>query len=135
MLNMLYEAAVACNGKVSVTKPKGGQYDIGIYLDKNKYWVGIYYSEPEKLRFINYCSINLEAAEKLGVGEVTKVRNASHPCWVRDEELDSEPIHFFSRSKVEQMRWLEGFLRECLKMARSIELPGQPPIPEEPEES
>ena len=39
----------------------------------------------------------------------------------------------FARSKVSQMEWLEGFLRECLAKARSIETPDQPPIPEEPE--
>ncbi len=28
-----------------------------------------------------------------------------------------------------------GFLRECLTIARSLETPDQPPIPEEPEET
>jgi hypothetical protein len=53
--------------------------------------------------------------------------------WWRSAELNSEPIHFFARSKVSQMEWLEKFLRECLTLARSIETPDQPPIPEEPE--
>ncbi len=31
------------------------------------------------------------------------------------------------------MEWLEKFLRECLALARSIETPDQPPIPDEAE--
>ena len=34
-----------------------------------------------------------------------------------------------------QMEWLIAFLRECLKLARSVETPDQPPIPEKQEES
>jgi hypothetical protein len=44
-------------------------------------------------------------------------------------------VHFFSRSKVSQIEWLIGFVRECLTMARSIQTPDQPPIPEEPPEA
>lgn len=54
--------------------------------------------------------------------------------WWRGVELDSEEVHFFSRSKVSQMQWLEGFLRDCLTLAKSVETPDQPPIPEQPEE-
>jgi hypothetical protein len=131
LLNMLFEAGVAC--KVAVKKAAGWDY-IGINLDGLKYWVGVNYSEPEKLWFVTRCRIDPEAATRLGVGELTEENWVpGRYRWWRGVELDSEPVHFFSRTKVNQMEWLESFVRECLSMARSIETPDQPPIPEQPE--
>lgn len=133
LLTMLLEAASAC--KVPVKKAAGWGYS-GINLDGLKYWVGVYHDEPEKLWFGTRCRIDPEAAARLGVGELTEESWVpGHYRWWRSAELYSEAIYFFSRSKVGQIQWLMGFLRECLDMARSIETPDQPPIPEEPEES
>jgi hypothetical protein len=133
MLNMLYEAAIAC--KVSVKRSASSEY-IGIRLDGQKYWIGLIYEDPEELWFGTRCQIDPEAANRLGEGELAE-ENWVPGCyrWWRGAELNSEAIHFFSRSKVGQIQWLMSFLRECLTMARSIETPDQPPIPEEPEES
>ncbi len=125
LLNMLFEVAAAC--KTSPKKAAAWDY-IGLSLERNKYWVGLYYEAPEELVFETvHCRINPEAATRLGVGE------SDEENWWRGVELDSEPVHFFSRDKVSQMRWLQNFLRECLDTARSIETADQPPIPEEPE--
>lgn len=123
-LNMLFEAAAAC--KVTAKRMAGWEF-IGVRLDEGKSWVGIFYANPEKLCFATRCRIDPEAAVRLGVGELKEEswvpgRNR----WWRDIELDSEEVHFFARTKVNQMRWLEGFLRECLDMARRIEVPGDP---------
>jgi hypothetical protein len=132
LMNMLLEAAAAC--KVPVQKAVGWDY-IGLHLDGRKYWVGVDFAEPEKLWFRTRCRIDSEAAARLGVGEMTEDSWVpGRYRWWRGVELDSESVHFFSRSKVSQMQWLEDFLRECLAQARSIETPDQPPIPEEPEE-
>ena len=131
MMNMLMEAAVAC--KVSVKKSAGWDYN-GLNLDGKKYWAGVNYAKPDKLRFSTRCRIDPEAARKLGFGEVTEANWVSGGYrWSKEIELDSEAVHFFSRSKVGQVEWLEAFLRECLSMARSIETADQPPIPDEPE--
>ncbi len=127
LMNMLTEAAAAC--KVSSKTSAAWNYN-GLRLD-GKYWIGIYYGDPENLYFGTRCKINPEAVRKLGLGQVTE--EVWGFCWSRREELNSEPVHFFSRTKVGQMEWLEGFLRECLTMARPIETPDQPPIPDEPE--
>lgn len=133
LMNMLVEAATAC--KVAVQKIAGWDY-IGLKLDGQKYLVQVIFSEPEKLWFGTRCRIDPEAAAKLGVGEVAEESwIPGRYRWWRGVELDSESIHFFSRSKVSQMQWLEDFLRECLNQARSIETPDQPPIPEEPEQA
>lgn len=133
LLNMLFEAASAC--KVSAKKTARWDY-IGLALDGGKYWIGLEYSDPEWLWFSTWCRIDPEAAARLGSGALTEETwIPGRYCWTQGAELDSEAIHFFSRSKVSQMRWLEDFLRDSLAKARSIETPDQPLIPEEPEES
>jgi hypothetical protein len=132
LMNMLFEAASAC--KVQVRKRAEWEC-IGLNLDGLKYWVGVTFSEPEKLWFGTRCRIDPDKAAKLVVGELTEESWVpGRYRWWRGVELDSEPVHFYSRYKVDQMQWLERFLRECLEMARTIETPDQPPIPEEPEE-
>src|SRR5213079_3191710 len=104
-------------------------------LDGTKYWIGVILSEPEKLWFGTRTRIDPEAAAKLGVGELEEVSWVPGGFrWWNGAELEPAPVHFFARSKVAQMEWLEQFLRDCLAKARSIETPDQPPIPEEPEE-
>src|SRR5205085_2584948 len=108
---------------------------LGLKIDERKYWVGVWFPEPEKLWFSTRCRIDPEKAAKIGVGELgEETWVPGRTTWNRGVELDSEPVHFFARSKVSQMQWLESFLRECLDQARPIETPDQPPIPEEPEE-
>ncbi|MBX3399052.1 MAG: PD-(D/E)XK nuclease family protein [Gemmataceae bacterium] len=122
LMNMLVEAANAC--KVSVKKLPQWD-DIGVYLDGKKYWIGVNFSEPELLYF-NTCDCRIDpiAAGKLGVGKVEQEDwIPGQNRWMRWVELDSEEIHFFARSKISQMEWLENHLRECLSMAKSIEIP------------
>jgi hypothetical protein len=132
LMNMLFEAATAC--RVTVRKSAYWDY-LGISLDGGKYWVGIQFSSPDKLWFATYCRINRDTANKLLDGEVSEDSDAwGGYSWQRGVELDSEEVHFYSRSKVSQMQWLETFLRDCIAKARSIETPDQPPMPKEPEE-
>ncbi len=131
LTTMLFEAVTAC--QVSVKKAVGWDY-IGLNLD-GKYYIGLNFSEPEMLWFVTRCRIDAEAAAKLGVGELTEENWVpGRYRWWRGVELDSEAVHFFARSKVSQMQWLESFLREYLAQARSIETTDQPPIPDEPQE-
>lgn len=137
LFDMLMEAAAAC--KVSAKKSVGWDptWNIGINLEKKKYWLGVNSADPETLWFGTYhCRIDPEKAARLDgeEGEDTSVPGSYR--WWRKADLNSEPIHFFARSKVGQIRWLMSFLQECLDMAHSIETLDQPPpIPEEPEES
>ncbi len=134
LLNMLYEAARAC--KVPIDKKSASWDYMGLNLDGMKYWIGIDFADPEKLWFGTRCRIDPEAAAKLGVGNLTEESGVpGRYRWWRTAELNSESIHFSARSKISQMEWLEGFLHECLTMARSITTPDQPPISEEPEGS
>lgn len=133
LMNMLVRAAEAC--QVSVKNDAKWNEYIGLQLDQQKYWVGVYYAEPERLWFSTQdgCRVDPGRVAKLGAGELTTADPATGQYrWSRGEELESEQVHFFARSKLSQMQWLEGFLRECLDQARSIEASGQPPVPEQP---
>jgi GMP synthase C terminal domain len=123
MLNMLLEAVAAC--KVPATKNAAWDY-VGLKVD-GKFWVGFYFTDPDKLCFLTQCKIQREAATKLPVGEVSEstwIPGGSR--WGRSAELASEDIHFFARSKVSQMQWLQKFVTETLAMARAIVSPDQP---------
>lgn len=130
--NMLMEAARAC--KLAVNKSVSWEY-LGLTLD-GKYWFGVILAEPEKLWFgTERCQIDYDRATKLGVGEIEEAPwTPGRYQWWRGVELESEAAHFFSRTKIGQIRWLEEFLRDCLTKAHSIETPEQPPIPEITEE-
>jgi hypothetical protein len=131
MMNMLREAAAAC--KVSAKTSAAWNYN-GLNLDGMKYWVGVDYVDPDKIWFRTRGRIYPDAARKLPIGEVTQESWVPGGYrWCRSAELNSEDVHFFARSKVSQMEWLEAFLSDCLRKARSVETPDQPPIPEEPE--
>lgn len=136
MLDMLFEAAAACKVTAKRAVYWEPSWSIGINLEGKKYWFGVNSAEPETLWFGTYrCRIDPEKAARLE-GEVVEDKSVPGSYrWWRGVELNSEVVHFFSRSKVGQIRWLEIFLRECLDMARSIESADQPPIPEGPEES
>ena len=134
MLNMLYEAGAAC--KVTAKISASVEY-IGVKIDGagRKYWVGTDYVTPDRLCFGTSSQIDPKKAAELGVGQLTEESWVpGRYRWWRCVELDSEPIHFFSLSKVKQMEWLVRFLRESLELAHRIETPDQPPPADEPEE-
>lgn len=137
LLNMLFEAASACKiaAKRTLGKAGPGRDYIGFKLD-GKYWVGIEFAKPGTLWFRTWCRIDPEAAARLPVGQLgEEYWIPGRTCWERAIELDSEDVHFYSRHKVAQFQWLEGFLRDCLEKARSVETPDQPPIPDDPTEN
>lgn len=127
LMTMLTEAAAACR----VPFQKGSGWDaLGVTLDRGKYWVGVKCSEPEKLWFGTKARIHTEAGGRLPGWEVLPP-GGEFTAW-RGEELDSPAVHFYSRSKVEQMEWLEDFIRVSLELARAVETPDQPPPPDDP---
>ena len=51
-------------------------------------------------------------------------RNKGTGCgWFRELALDSEEVHFFSRSKASQLQVLEDFIRDSLALVKYIESP------------
>lgn len=121
-LVMLQEAATACrlSARQSLTLENAG-----FTLEGGKYWLGLNFEEPDKLWFGTRCQIDVKAAEALGEGSIESDVSwvpGGHRWW-RVGELESEKVHFYNRSKVGQMQWLETFLRESLEFTRRIELP------------
>ena len=120
--NMLLEAATVCN--VSIKPTCAWEY-IGLILDR-KYWITILFAEPQTLWFSTCCSLDPKKARQLGIELEEKSDDPGGYHWETGADLESEEIHFFSRSKESQMKWLEEFLRKCLSKARSIESSEQP---------
>jgi hypothetical protein len=117
LTDMLYEAAAACGLKGSI---RGDRNYLGVYLDHNKYWIGVYFERPEFLIFENLKSaMNKEEVKNLGW---TMFQDESG-CF-RELNLESEEVHFFARSRASQIQVLEKYLRECLELAKRIEVPG-----------
>lgn len=123
LLDMLEEVIRAC--KASVRKSNSWDW-IGFWLD-SKYWIGVVFDDPEQLHFqTEGCRIDPQAANDLEVGMLVEPSSApGGVMWRRTAELNSEEIHFYSRSRAGQVQWLEGFLQECLAMARTIETSNQ----------
>jgi hypothetical protein len=122
LMNMLVEAANFC--KVSVIK-KPRWDNTGLELDGKRYWVGVNHDEPEYLYFsTDQMLIDVEAANRLPVGKTNQSQDVpGGTYWLRWIELDSEDVHFFARSKISQMEWLEQFLKESIEIAKTIERP------------
>jgi hypothetical protein len=130
LIDMLQEAASACGLKL---RYQSYPRQLGIGLNHPAYWVGIYFDRPEVLVFTtNYRRVNPKTADRLGIGGVFEEKGAAG--WRREVNLDSEDVHFFSRSKASQLQFLETFLRECLETVRKIEIPEDRPTEPEADE-
>jgi hypothetical protein len=126
--DMLREAASACGMQA---QPIGNAWDLGVFLNKRSYWIGIEYDQPEVLTFMTWNrSVDKATAEGLGVGIVTEWDDHKGYSWQRSLNLQSEDVHFFARSNASQLQLLEQFLRECLDMVKRIEIPGGEAPPE-----
>jgi hypothetical protein len=120
--DMLTEAATACGLKA---QPWGSRNEMGVNLNNSSYWIGITYDSPQILTFWTYKGkkVDKDKAAHLGKGSVFEWDDKTGFGWKRELDLESEDVHFFARSKASQMQLLESFLKECLKMAQSVELP------------
>jgi hypothetical protein len=125
LTNMLGEAAAACGTKV--VRKSWTDEAIGLTLTGG-FWVGVEFDEPDTLWFSTVDNpFNPEAVgEHPGWEQYPKSWRAGECYACRKLALDSEEVHFFSRSKVSQMECLEGFLRECLQQAKSFGTTGSP---------
>jgi hypothetical protein len=132
---MLQETARACQ---IPEKSYMSVDQVGYTLQGGRYWFGIMLAEPEKLWFATRGRIDPDAARRLGIGSVEPDEPGNRVPggmrWWRAGELESEEVHFYLLSKVKQIQWLEKFLRECLELARQIEIPDSTPDPPEPPE-
>jgi hypothetical protein len=103
-LRMLNEAAAGCRMPMEW---RFSQQGLGIFLD-GQYWLGLSFEEPDQLCF------QVDAPVASGI-----------PPWRCTAQLGSAGVRFYSLTAVEQMRWLETFLHECLEEACHLPVPDQ----------
>jgi hypothetical protein len=118
--DMLYEIAAASGCHAQLW---GDKNYLGVRLEKGTYWLGFYYFQPKYLVFStdNKHTVDKDEAARQGIDGVYRLEHMSGHGWRRQTNLESEDVHFFSRSKESQMQFLIRFLQESLETVRRIE--------------
>ncbi|MEW6291510.1 MAG: hypothetical protein AB1545_16865 [Thermodesulfobacteriota bacterium] len=108
---MVSEALAA--QKIPIYRASPGWEWYGFYIEEKKLFVGIYYDTPNAIQVTSECKIKVSDGAKLdlGVVEFGKWRNFLF--------LDSEEVHFFSRSIPSQAQCIEKFIRESVDYAKA----------------
>lgn len=127
LMELLREGLKHCDvkhGGVSFDLP----YAVGIQLDGKRYHVGVRFDEPSLLQFRTYeVRVDPDRARALAVGEIyehefpNKERGTYR--WRNVMNLAPENAAFFSLSTAEQLKQIQEFLQESLRVARQIEVP------------
>jgi hypothetical protein len=91
----------------------------GYNVELMRYFVGVYIKEASLLRFRTYGqAVDAAKAESLGCGKTW--RKGTHVRWENVVDLDSKQIGFFEMSTSDQMRFIEGFVKESLELVELI---------------
>jgi hypothetical protein len=101
--------------------------DIGFFADGSQYWVGITLTEPNLLLARTWkFKVDKDKAERLGVASGLfksnwpKETRGPHR-WSRSVDLESEEAHFFSRTKANQLQFVEEFLKGFVETVKKVE--------------
>ena len=115
---MLGEAATAVNQR-SVKPGRSAEWT-GFWLERKQYWIGFRYDDPHILILeAHRTAINQEAIAALGTGEAIE-ESPGVWIWQNWVDLESEEADFFSRTRNDQLQFLERFIRESLAVARQL---------------
>ncbi len=112
LIAMLNEALAATN--VSIHQFSAGRYWHGFYIEQKKFFIGIYYENPNLLVMNSEVDLAQNLPKQIGTGAITNGR------WENALDLTSERTHFFARSKVSQLQCLEEFIKTSLNFGRTI---------------
>jgi hypothetical protein len=124
MLGRAVENAGLRYHKVTYSQNDG---TLGFYVDGQRYWVGVGLADAGTISFNTWQhKVDKEKADACGLGsgvfESYWPKETLGPYrWGRRLELDSEEVHFFSRTKEIQLQFLEKFLLEFVDAAKRVE--------------
>ena len=116
LLQMVAEAAVNCGARRAEVGAAMDFYGYNFTVRNREYWTGIFYSEPQILQFKAYGVSRIHAA-KMGLGSVKpwKTKEKTIYRWCKQLDLGSKEVHFFARTKSNQIMHIEEFLKECIQ--------------------
>jgi hypothetical protein len=117
-LQTMIGEVLAANGYS--TSKSAGQGHYGYYIDNKKYFVGIYYQNPNIISFETSYGFKLGKYDHLEMGQI---ENGNQ--WYNELDMQSEEYHFFARSKSSQMKCIEEFLADNLRYAATLEAKDQ----------
>ena len=86
----------------------------GHYIDNRKFFMGIYFNDPQVVVFDTESAFTLEVTDKFEFGEIRNGR------WFHGLDMTSEEHYFFSRTKVSQMKCLEKHFRKSYDYAKTL---------------
>jgi len=94
------------NAQIPIESRSGGWDFRGYWLDKKKFWAGVYFTRPNIMQLEFGDKPNLERFQEQGHGGYHDGKYAYRM------DLGSESIHFFARTKESQLECLTEFLRQ-----------------------
>ena len=112
LIGMLGEALSATNIKIY---SKSGAWEwMGYYIEDKKFFVGVYYDEP------NLIILNTEVALNDNIPKEPEKGRYVDNGWQNELDLQSESVYFFSRSKASQAACLEEFVKESVDYGKQL---------------
>jgi len=109
---MLREAAVNFGGKVTSAAPTMEDWGVSFSIGNVLYWTGLSYSQSEIL-LLKVFGVNGNRAQEIGFVGASLVPN-SYSWWNR-LDLESERVCFFAKTKSNQTKCIERFVRKAFK--------------------
>ena len=112
VVDMLGEAISSCG--IEICSKSGAWQWMGYYIESKRFFVGIYYDNPEQI------TLNTEVGlidERPSEPEIGFYKDGG---WQNTLELCSEEVHFFSRTRASQLACLEEFLRNSVEFGRKV---------------
>jgi hypothetical protein len=101
--------------KIPIYKATGAWGWRGYYIDKKKFYVGIYFGSPNMISMTSE-----EVALKNNFPREPEVGRVENGRWRNDLDLTAEDVHFFSRSKASQLRCLEEFIEKSYSYVKKL---------------
>jgi hypothetical protein len=125
LLLMVGEALHRCELKF---KQNAAWDYIGYYCHRNKYWVGIYFDEPDSLCFETYeFDLAADAFEPAAIGGKLEDhwQGGGRKKWTDQLDMAPSPGDFFVLSSAEQIQRVSQFVKSCIDRAARIEASGR----------
>lgn len=94
---------------------RSGAWDwMGYYIENKKFFIGLYYGNP------NSITINTEVPLIENIPSTTEVGLLRNRRWENQLILDSEDVHFFSRTALSQLECIKLFIENSVKYGNSL---------------
>lgn len=111
LIDMLGEAV----RQKEVQHTRSGAWDWqGYYLERKRFFIGIYFDEPSVLCINTVVDVATPIPKELKLGQIDDRR------WSYRTDLATEQVHFYARPRASQQQFLEQFVSEAIDFGRNL---------------